>query len=225
MLVAGFAAGALATNCWVVAASASEPCVVVDPGIDASGALAAMLHRHRVRPVAVLLTHGHLDHTWAAAEVCGEWGIPAYIHPADRAQIADPWSGLGVEPGTDLFGRTEFAEPDEVRELADVQPLDVAGLSFAVRRTPGHTPGSVIYAVAGDRAPLVFGGDLLFAGSIGRIDLPGGSSAEMARTITDVLLPMDDATVIHPGHGDSTTIARERAGNPFLAAVAGGISL
>lgn len=220
MLVAGFVTGALATNCWLVATAPGEPCVVVDPGIDAAGALRGMLGRHRLRPAAVVMTHGHLDHTWAAAQVCDEYRVPAYLHPADRRQLTDPWSGLGVPPGEPLFGRDSFAEPADLRALADGEELRSAGVSFSVTVVPGHTPGSVLLALAGGDTPIVFGGDVLFAGSIGRTDLPGGSEADMVTTLARVILALDDRTVVHPGHGDSTTIARERATNPFLRAVA-----
>lgn len=216
MLVAGFPAGPPATNCWVVAPGEGEQCVVIDPGIEASAQLDELLDRHRLRPVAVLLTHGHLDHTFSVVPVCGARGIPAWIHPSDRGQLADPWSGLGLAPGTALLGRLTYAEPDDVRDLTDGATLSLAGLQLGVRLAPGHTPGSVVFGLTGPEAPLLFSGDLLFAGSVGRVDLPGGSEAEMAESLTSVVLPLDDATVVHPGHGPSTTIGRERTTNPFL---------
>jgi glyoxylase-like metal-dependent hydrolase (beta-lactamase superfamily II) len=200
----------------VVAPAAGQECVVIDPGIGAGPQLDAVLERHRLRPVAVVLTHGHFDHTFSVAPVCGARDIPAYIHPADRHQIADPWSGIGAPRGVPLFGQLEFTEPDDVRELADGQTLQLAGVELATRLAPGHTPGSVAFALDTRDEPLLFSGDLLFAGSIGRVDLPGGSEAEMISSLRRVVLPLDDATVVHPGHGESTTIGRERATNPFL---------
>ena len=129
---------------------------------------------------------------------------------------ADPWSGIGAPAGTPLFGQLEFTEPDDVRELADGQTLNLAGIELSVRLAPGHTPGSVVFGLATPDEPQLFSGDLLFAGSIGRVDLPGGSEEDMVNSLRRVVLPMDDATVVHPGHGDSTTIGRERATNPFL---------
>jgi len=212
VLVAGFPAKELGTNCWVVATGDDAECVIIDPGVgvadDIDGAVAA----HRLRPVAVLLTHGHLDHTFSAAVVGRAFGVPAYLHPADRAQLTDPAAGLGLPTGTPLFGRSTFVEPDVVRELADAQTLDLAGLGVRVRCTPGHTPGSVVFEVA-DR---LFSGDTLFAGSIGRLDLPGGSAEAMSASLRDVILPMDDAATVHPGHGPSTTIGAERTGNSYL---------
>jgi glyoxylase-like metal-dependent hydrolase (beta-lactamase superfamily II) len=222
VLVTGFPAGPPGTNCWVVAPAAGERCVVVDPGVGATGPLDDLLAEHRLRPVAVLLTHGHLDHTFSVVPVCGARDIPAYIHPADRRQLADPWSGLGLPPGTPLFGLSALpaAEPGEVRPLADGDTVELAGLRLGVRHAPGHTPGSVVFSLETPEAPLLFAGDLLFAGSIGRVDLPGGSEADMLDSLARVVLPLDDATVVHPGHGPSTSIGRERATNPFLRLVA-----
>lgn len=219
MLVAGFPAGPPATNCWVVAAGPGEQCVVIDPGIEAQAQLDDLLSEHRLQPAAVLLTHGHLDHTFAVVPVCGARGIAAYVHPSDRRQLTDPWGGLGIPRGTPLFGRLDFAEPDDVRELADGAVLTLAGLDLTVALAPGHTPGSVVFGLATPDQPLMFAGDLLFAGSIGRVDLPGGSEADMLASLSRVVLPLPDETVVHPGHGPSTTIGRERVSNPYLQMV------
>ncbi len=216
MLVAGFPAGPPATNCWVVAPGPGEHCVVIDPGINAHSLLSAVLRENRLRPVAVLLTHGHFDHTFAVVPVCGANGIAAYIHPADRGQLTDPWSGLGISQDTPLFGRLEFTEPDDVRELADGQTVSLAGLELTVGLAPGHTPGSVVFGLTAAEGPLLFSGDLLFAGSIGRVDLPGGSDTDMIASLERVILPLPDDTVVLPGHGPSTTVGQERAANPYL---------
>jgi hydroxyacylglutathione hydrolase len=216
VLITGFPSDATATNCWVVAPAAGEQCVVIDPGIGVGGRLEEVIAQYRLHPVAVLLTHGHFDHTFSVLPVCQARDVPAYIHPADRSQLADPWSGVGMPVGTPLFGALTFAEPDDVRELDDRTTISLAGVDFSVRHTPGHSAGSVVFAVAGSDEPVLFSGDVLFAGSIGRVDLPGGSMAAMQSSLREVIVPMDDATAVHPGHGPSTTIARERAGNPFL---------
>ncbi len=216
MFVAGFPAGPPATNCWVVATGSGEQCVVIDPGIEAAAPLDDLLRDHHLQPVAVLLTHGHLDHTFSVVPVCGSYGVSAYIHPGDRVQVADPWSGLAVPRDMPLFGRLDFTEPDDVRELADGESLSLAGLDLTVELAPGHTPGSVALGLSTLDGPLMFSGDLLFAGSIGRVDLPGGSEAQMMASLARVVLSKPDATVVHPGHGASTTIARERATNPYL---------
>jgi glyoxylase-like metal-dependent hydrolase (beta-lactamase superfamily II) len=216
VLIAGFPSAVTDTNCWVVAAAAGEQCVVIDPGIGIAGQLDEVIAEHRLHPVAVLLTHGHFDHTFSVLPVCQARDVPAYIHPADRAQLADPWSGVGMPKGTPLFGSLTFAEPDDVRELAAADKISIAGLDFAVAHAPGHSAGSVVFGLSGADEPVVFSGDVLFAGSIGRTDLPGGSMAEMETSLREVILPLDDATVVHPGHGPSTSMARERVSNPFL---------
>ncbi|MDT4926953.1 MAG: hydroxyacylglutathione hydrolase [Pseudonocardiales bacterium] len=217
MLIAGFPSDATATNCYVVAPAAGEQCVVIDPGIGVTGQLDEVIAEHRLHPVAVLLTHGHFDHTFSVLPVCQARDVPAYIHPDDRRQLADPWSGVGLPVGTPLFGSLTFAEPDDVRELGSHDKISIAGLDFAVTHAPGHSAGSVVFGLAGDDADVLFSGDVLFAGSIGRTDLPGGSMAEMERSLRTVILPMDDSTVVHPGHGPATTIARERRANPYLS--------
>ena len=216
MLIAGFPSAVTDTNCWVVAAAAGEQCIVIDPGIGVTGQLDEVIAEHRLHPVAVLLTHGHFDHTFSVLPVCQARDVPAYIHPADRGQLADPWSGVGMPVGTPLFGSLTFAEPDDVRELAARDKISLAGLDFAVTHAPGHSKGSVVFGLTGADEPIVFSGDVLFAGSIGRTDLPGGSMAEMEASLREVILPMEDTTVVHPGHGPSTSIGRERKTNPFL---------
>ncbi|MDT4978913.1 MAG: hydroxyacylglutathione hydrolase, partial [Pseudonocardiales bacterium] len=216
VLIAGFPSDATATNCWVVAPAAGEQCVVIDPGIGVGRRLDDIIAQHRLHPVAVLLTHGHFDHTFSVLPVCQARDVPAYIHPADRGQLSDPWSGVGMPPGTPLFGTLTFAEPDDVRELGDGDTVPLAGLDFGIRHSPGHSAGSVVFGLSSADDAVLFSGDLLFAGSIGRVDLPGGSMAEMEASLREVILPMDDATLVHPGHGPSTTIARERAANPYL---------
>jgi glyoxylase-like metal-dependent hydrolase (beta-lactamase superfamily II) len=216
VLITGFPSAVTDTNCWVVAPAAGEQCIVIDPGIGVVAQLDEVLAEHRLHPVAVLLTHGHFDHTFSVLPVCEARDVPAYIHPADRGQLADPWSGVGAPAGTPLFGNLTFAEPEDVRELQDEDKITIAGLDLAVTHAPGHSAGSVVFGLAGADEPVVFSGDVLFAGSIGRTDLPGGSMAAMEQSLRTVILPMDDATVVHPGHGPSTSVARERATNPFL---------
>ena len=115
MLVTGFPAGAFAANCYLVAPAPGEECVIIDPGQDAERGIEELLARYRLKPVAVLLTHGHIDHMWSVAPVCGAKGIPAWIHPADRGLLADPASGLALNVGQELFGGITFTEPDDVR--------------------------------------------------------------------------------------------------------------
>ena len=212
MFVRGFPAAAFDTNCWVVAPAEGEQCVVIDPGIGVEADLDEVLREHRLQPVAVLLTHGHLDHTFSVTPVCGAKGIPAWIHPGDRELLADPVKGLSSESRTMFGGRLEWTEPSDVQLLDPAVPLKLAGLELAVDFAPGHTPGSVVF----ESEQTLFSGDVLFAGSIGRTDLPGGSWEQMQESLARVILTRNDEIVVHTGHGASTTIGRERRTNPFL---------
>ena len=221
MLVTGFPAGAFAANCYIVAPAPGEQCVIIDPGQDSERGIEELLAAHRLSPAAVLLTHGHIDHVWSVAPVCGAKGIPAYIHPADRALLSDPAKGFPLAVGQQLFGGMEFTEPDDVRELADGITLHLAGVELVVRHAPGHTEGSVTFrlpfqAPAAAQADILFSGDLLFAGSIGRIDLPGGDYQTILDSLARVCLTLPDETLVLSGHGPQTTIGAERRGNPFL---------
>ena len=256
MLIAGFPAGAYAANCYVVAPAAGEQCVIIDPGQDAEPGIEEILAEHRLKPAAVLLTHGHIDHVWSVAPVCGAKDIAAYVHPADRVLLSDPAKGFPLGMGQQLLGGLRFTEPDDVRELADGMTLDLIGLSIVVDHTPGHTQGSVTFRVpggsttggpapegaprgSGGRVPpgrgvtggsppggeispgeesVLFSGDLLFAGSIGRTDLPGGDYATILRSLGRVLT-LPDETVVLSGHGPRTTIGTERHSNPFLQGI------
>lgn len=217
MLVAGFPAGAFQANCFVLAAEAGGPCVVVDPGQDVDEGLARVLREHRLDPVAVVLTHGHFDHVFSVTPVCDGNDIPAWIHPEDRVLLSDPMRGLSAEAGQLFGGRVELREPSDVRLLSDGASLDLAGVTLTVDHTPGHTRGSVTFrATTEDGTPLLVAGDVLFAGSIGRTDLPGGDHRAMLTSLRDRVLVLADETVVLPGHGPTTTIGRERASNPFL---------
>ncbi|HET9140417.1 MBL fold metallo-hydrolase [Actinophytocola sp.] len=221
MLVVGFPTGAFQANCYLIAPGEGEACLIIDPGQDAEEPIAEALRKHRLSPVAVLLTHGHFDHVYAVAPVCDGNDIPAWIHPEDRELLADPLKGLSLQ-ATQFFGaRLEMREPREVRELADGADLDLAGLSLTVDHTPGHTRGSVVFrSELAEGGRVVFAGDTLFAGSIGRTDLPGGDSRTMMETLRTKVLTLPDDTVVLPGHGPTTTIGRERASNPFLLELA-----
>ena len=141
MLIAGFPAGSFATNCYVVAPGPGAECLVIDPGQDAEPGVTEVITEHRLRPVAVLATHGHIDHIWSVAPVCGARGIPAYIHPADRALLSDPARGFPLAVGQQLLRGLTFTEPDDVIELADGMTLRLAGVELGVDHAPGHTGG------------------------------------------------------------------------------------
>jgi len=224
VLIASFPTGPWQTNTYVIATAPGTECVVIDPGLGAESGVSEVVEEHRLKPVAVMLTHGHLDHMFSVTPLCRSEQAVCWIHPADRELLSDPLLAMGPET-RELLARMipdhpGFVEPDEVRELADSAVIDLAGIEFLAIHAPGHTPGSTMYqAPAGqstDAESVVFSGDVLFAGSIGRTDLPGGSWEQMQTSLASVILPMADKTVVLPGHGPSTTIGRERAGNPYL---------
>ena len=200
--------GVFAENCYIVVDEAARECAIVDPGEEA-GLILHKVAATGAKPVAIWLTHAHLDHVLGVPTVAAETGAPIWLHPADRAlydgvpqQAA--WFGLEV-PGA-------LPAPDE--DFAHGVAVRVGGLSFDVRHTPGHSPGSVCLIAPGEGIAL--GGDVLFAGSIGRTDLPGGDFETLIGSIERELLPLPDDTILYSGHGPETTIGRERHANPFL---------
>ncbi|WP_406830778.1 MBL fold metallo-hydrolase [Pedococcus sp. KACC 23699] len=228
MLTVAFPAAAFDTNCYVLTPSSGEECVIVDPGIGIEETLRAVLTEHRLRPAAVLLTHGHIDHVYSVTPVCGA-DTAAYIHHDDRYRLVDLLGqsnpGLVAMLEQQFGTKATWTEPSNVVEIGDGTHLDLAGLGFDVLHAPGHTEGSVMFAVdavpdgIGDQVDVdrtLLSGDVLFAGSIGRTDLPGGDPAAMNRSLRDVVLPLPDTTLVLPGHYDASTMARERATNPYL---------
>jgi glyoxylase-like metal-dependent hydrolase (beta-lactamase superfamily II) len=221
VLIAGFPAGPWGTNCYVVATAPGSECVVIDPGMDATEGVARVVEEHRLKPVSVLVTHGHVDHMFCVAPVAGGYDATAWIHPSDRHLLTDPLAGMSPESARMMLGGDyTWDEPDDVRELGDSQVLELAGVRFVVDHTPGHTEGSVTfrspYPDADEVSEVMFSGDLLFAGSIGRTDLPGGDHPTMLHSLATKVLPLADDIVVLPGHGEQTTVGRERATNPFL---------
>ena len=220
MLLTGFAAGIVQANCYVLALREGADALVVDPGQRAAGRLRRLLDQHRLTPSAVLLTHGHLDHIWNARKVCDDLGVAAHIHADDRFFLSNPAEGHGPRLGQAVVGAM-FSEPKQVVEVADGDKLELAGFTVTVDHTPGHTRGSVAFRIATETedgpVELVFTGDTLFRGSVGRTDLPGGSGRDLLGSIVNKLLVLNDDSVVLPGHGQSTTIGAERRSNPFLA--------
>ena len=229
VLTIGFPAAVAGTNCYDLALAAGEECLVVDPGVGVTGQLAEVLRDHRLRPAAVLLTHGHFDHVYSVTPVCGSAAVAAYIHGADRYRLKDPLSAVGPEliaMFEQQFGqRASWQEPTDVVNLIDGQSLKIAGFDLKVLHAPGHTEGSVMFSLPevpeGMAAEVgatstVLTGDVLFAGSIGRTDLAGGDAAAMNRSLRDVVLPLADDVLVLPGHGPATSMKRERATNPYL---------
>jgi glyoxylase-like metal-dependent hydrolase (beta-lactamase superfamily II) len=196
--------GPFQENCYLVADRATGRAVIVDPGDEATRII-RMVEAANVEPEAIWLTHAHLDHVGAIADLRRHWTVPVMLHPADlvlyrRASQQAAHYGLRLE---------QPADPDA--ELSDGAELAVGNARFVVRHTPGHAPGHVVFLGDG----VMLGGDLLFAGSIGRTDLPLSDSGAMDASLA-YIATLDPATVVHPGHGPATTIGAELASNPFL---------
>ena len=246
MLLRTVPARVLGTNTTVLAAELGAPgrpvdCLVVDPGLGVLDRLVPLLERLHLRPVVVLVTHGHLDHVAEVAGVTAIAGAPLALGAADAHRLADPLEGLGPQLRAALLaqvGPFSWEPPAEVRELADGEEVAAGSLRVRAVAAPGHTEGSTLYVVddvpdadslaAADGLPAgtpplpgglrrtVLTGDVLFAGSVGRTDLPGGDGAAMRATLRDVVLALPDDALVVPGHGPATTLARERASNPYL---------
>lgn len=200
------------TNCYVVAPEPGGPCVIIDAPPDIP-AIEAMVAEHDLIPVALLVTHGHIDHAGGGA-VAAAFDIEASLHPDDEFLALDPSAQIRM-----LFGvadpalAAQFAFPAAYKPLADDERLEIAGLRFDVVHTPGHTPGHCCFSMPDEG--ILFSGDQLFAGSIGRTDLPGGDGPTLFRSMRERLMTLDDDVRVLPGHGPETTIGRERRTNPF----------
>jgi len=165
-----------------------------------------------LKPVAVLLTHGHLDHTFSVIPLADGYGIPAYIHSEDRRALLQPEVVHGKEFIAALEGST-WSEPAQVLELRNNQKFEAVGLEITAIHAPGHTAGSLVFTVNDE---ILLSGDVLFAGSIGRTDLPSGSQEAMNRTLATKIAPLGDHYRVLPGHGPDTTMEYERRTNPYL---------
>ena len=226
MLIRTVVAPLLSTNCYVVSDDLGR-CVVVDAGAGVTRDVLALVSAHSLVPLAVLATHGHVDHTWDAAELCDDFDVPFVLHSEDVYRLADPFGSLGPL-GAPLAGMAQSAgmvyrapgrvEPFEAH--TDGTDLELAAAErspFVLRavHAPGHTQGSTLFVLEADGRPTALTGDVLFAGSIGRTDLPGGDDVAMAATLGRASA-LDPATAVLPGHGPSSTIARELQSNPYL---------
>jgi hydroxyacylglutathione hydrolase len=199
------------TNGFVLGCETTREAVVIDPGDNAADLLAAV-REHGLDVKSVLLTHAHLDHITGVPVVTRALGVPVGLHPDDRPL----YDGI-VEQGQ-MFGLRLTAQPPPDFALAHGDLLSFGNYDIEVHHTPGHSPGGVCLRVGprGTPGTTLIVGDTLFAGSIGRTDLPGGSLDVLLRSIRTVLFPLGDSSVVYPGHGPSTTIGRERLTNPFL---------
>jgi hydroxyacylglutathione hydrolase len=197
--------GQFVENCYLVADTDLEQAVIIDPGEESAGFLAE-LGRRGWSLQAIWLTHAHIDHIMGVGAVHAATGAPIHLHPLDRP-LYDALPAYGGWVGMRLA-----APPAPQVELTVGQVLRIGQHGFEVRGTPGHSPGSVSFVGAG----MIFGGDVLFNGSVGRTDLPGGDTATLMATIQSEFLSLPDSTVVHSGHGPKTTIGVERLTNPFL---------
>jgi len=220
VLVERIVAPYFATNCWILSTGAGNECVIVDPGIAVPDLAQRVIGRCddlRLKPVAILITHGHLDHTFSLLPLAREGGVStSYVHPADRELLINPARGLGAQ-GLALLEQLSptkvWEEPDRVEEVNDEDVIEVAGMDIQVVHAPGHTKGSVMYRV---NSGTLLSGDVLFKGAIGRTDLPTSSPRAMRESLTKKVLTLPDEIRVLPGHGDETTIGQERLTNPFL---------
>jgi glyoxylase-like metal-dependent hydrolase (beta-lactamase superfamily II) len=200
------------TNTYVIAPDAGGPAVVVDAPPEPEG-VGALLARHDLTPVAVLVTHGHIDHVGGVDGIASPT-VRAYLHPDDVNMARHPGEQLRALLGTTFASDDEELISTQFHDLVDGETLDIAGLSFDVLHTPGHTPGHCCFHVRD--AGVLFSGDHLFQGSIGRTDLPGGSYETLMESMAARILPLPEDTAVLPGHGPTTTLAAERMLNPFL---------
>jgi hydroxyacylglutathione hydrolase len=202
--------GPVAENCFLLRREGSDRLLVVDPGEEEERILAA-IEATGAEVEAILVTHCHFDHIGAVAPVAKATGAPVYCPEIEVPVLADimafvPWEG---------FGPFESYEADEI--VRGGERLELAGMELDVIFTPGHSPGHVTYAVRDE--PAIFSGDVLFQGSVGRVDLPGGDGPTLLASIGQLLDTLPDETVVHPGHMGLTTLGAERATNPFLGSL------
>ena len=210
------------TNCWILALGTGQECIIVDPGMakpNLVNEIEQKVSELKLKPVAVFITHGHLDHTFSVLPLTKQVPMRTFVTGADRFLLTNPMGALdrgGVsEQFLRAFGVEKFKEPDEIVELEDFSTFEIAGMQITSIFAPGHTKGSVIFTV--DNLQLI-SGDVLFAGSIGRTDLPTGSASQMRKTLRDRILTLPDGLNVLPGHGGQTTIGLERVRNPYLQA-------
>ena len=213
MLVTSFVAPMFATNCWVIAPGKGQECIIVDPGMpDISHEITALVLEHGLKPVATLITHGHLDHTFSVKSIADGYQIASYIHSEDRELLLRPQGAHGPE-FIDSLNAMRFEEPNEVKNLRHGDEISILDMNITAIHSPGHTRGSTMFKV---NEELLISGDVLFAGAIGRTDLPSGSHEAMQKTLKTRVLPLSDDLRVLPGHGPETTIKFERKNNPYL---------
>ncbi len=220
MFLRYFTAGPWQANTYLVGAEGSPDCVVIDPGVLAFDPVKELVAAESLTVKGVLLTHGHIDHVACAADVADHFGVPAWLHRDDEELLTDPGPGLREVLLVNPQLRVNLRPPKELHLLEGGETIEVAGLEFLVSHAPGHRPGCVMFRVPrstdDQESETIFTGDVIFAGAIGRTDLPGGSHAAMVETLRNVVLELPDPAVLLPGHGGPSDMATERATNPYL---------
>lgn len=206
MKIEQFCVGPVGTNCYFAIQEQTSEMLVIDPG-DSAQMLADKIHRENLKPQAILLTHGHFDHVMAAQELAEIFGIQIYAHEAEKETLEQPRMNV-----SGMIGRKDSYHADVF--VKDGEELELAGMKIKVFHTPGHTPGGCCYYLESEK--VLFSGDTLFCQSVGRTDFPGGSMAQIVRSIKEKLMTLPDDVKVYPGHMDLTTIGMERAQNPYL---------
>ncbi len=202
-----YVVGPVMTNCYFAVNEDTNEMLVIDPG-DSAKQLIDKIKERALKPAAVLLTHGHFDHAWAAKEVAEEFSVPVYAEEHEKETLLSPEINL-----CGMMGQRGVVFHADVY-VKDEDTLDLAGFSVKVLHTPGHTKGGCCYYIEKEQA--LFAGDTLFCQSVGRTDFPGGSASVLIRSIEEKLLPLPGQTKVYPGHNETTTIGYERQYNPFL---------
>ncbi len=217
MLIAGFPSGSLQANCYLIGADDSTEIVVIDPGENAAATIERALPDLDRKVAGVLLTHGHLDHCADAAQIADAHQVPVYCHVDDWPMLIEPMRGLLDEfaPYAASITGPELKLPKPQQLLDYPTELFLAGVEFKVHHAPGHSPGSVVLMIDADQ-PVALTGDVIFAGSIGRVDLPGGDQFQMTSSLTQLARTISPQTALLPGHGPASTMAEELASNRYL---------
>lgn len=205
-----YCVGMLQTNCYLLADADTRESAVIDPGGN-SAEIAARIKQLHLNLAAILNTHAHFDHIMEAWSLKESVGGEIYLHRADEPLILDRTVGLGAVPSVLAGASAKTID----RWLKEGDKLELGCMEFDVLETPGHSPGHVSFHLP--KQKVIFVGDTLFAGSIGRTDFPGGSFEQLIRSVREKIFPLDDATLVYPGHGPETTVGREKKTNPFFA--------
>lgn len=218
MFIAYFVAGPLRNNCYLLAPEGASTAVVIDAPIGSAEVVEKALAEHGLDLAGVLLTHGHIDHCAEAARLADPHGAPVLVGAGDQSLLTHPEEALSPDLVGQLLGQLSgpVTGPGRTEVYDPASPLEIGGLRFTVRPAPGHTPGSVLLLTSTEDNEIAFTGDVLFAGSIGRTDLPAGDDHAMRASLRDVVRELPARVQVLPGHGPFSTMANELATNPYL---------